>query len=164
MDLSEQWRLLCEIGGDVLFFAICGFVFYLVHRVPRQWLRIVLAAVGILLIGIGGLAIWFDLEFVAGSRMRGPAIPSPDGKHVAVVYWIMAGAVGFDHVHVVVRSRHSPFTAEVYTGMAQNPPDDPTVSWQDNHRLLISYSEKGDTKPCETGSKSALNIEVLCQE
>jgi hypothetical protein len=164
MDLSEQWRLLSGIGGYVLFVAICGFVFYRAYRVRRQWLRIALGAAGILLIGIGGLAIWFDLEFVAGSRMRGPAIPSPDGKHVAVMYWIMAGAVGFDHVHVLLRSHHSPFTTEVYTGLAYNPPDDPTVSWQDNRRLLISYWQKGDTKACVTGSKKADDIEVLCQE
>ena len=164
MDLSEQWGLFREIGGYVLFFTICGFVFYLVYRVRRQWLRIVLAAAGLLLIGIGGLAVWFDVVFVNGTRMRGPAVPSPDGRHVAVVYWIMAGAIGFDHVHVVVRSRQSPFTTEVFTGYAQNPPFDPTVSWQDNRRLLISYSEKGTTQRCQTNSKNAGDFEVLCQE
>lgn len=164
MDLSEQWRLLCEIGGYVIFFAICGFVFYLVYRVRRQWLRIVLAATGLLLIGAGGLALWFDVVFVNGTRLRGPAVPSPDGKHVAVVYWIMAGAVGFDHVYVAVRSRHSPFTREVFSGFAQNPPYDPTVSWQDNRRLLISYSEQGATKPCKANSNNADDVEVFCQE
>jgi hypothetical protein len=163
MDLSEQWGLLCEIGGYVLFFAVCGFVFYLVYRVRRQWLRIVLAAAGILLIGIGGLALWFDLAFVNGAKMRGPAVRSPDGKHVAVVYWIMVGAVGFDHVHVGVRSRHSPFTTEVFTALAQNPPYDPTVSWQDDRHLLISYSDNGATKPCQTDSKKMDDIEVLCR-
>jgi hypothetical protein len=117
MDLSEQWRIVWEISGYVLFFAICGFVFYLTRRVRRWWLRIVATATGILLLGIGGLALWFDMVFVSGSRMRGPAISSPDGKHVAVVYWVMVGAVGFDHVHVVVRSRLSPFTTEVFTGL-----------------------------------------------
>jgi hypothetical protein len=164
MDLSEQWRLLYEIGGYVLFFAICGLAFYLVYRVRRQWLRIALAAAGMLLIGIGGFALWFDLVFVSGARMRGPAVPSPDGKYVAVVYWITVGAVGFDHVHVAVRSRHSPFTTEVFTGFAQNPPEDPTVSWQDDRRLLISYSEKGAMKPCHTDSKKMNDIEVLCRE
>lgn len=96
--------------------------------------------------------------------MHGPAIPSPDGKRVAVVFWIMVGAVGFDHAHVVVRSWYSPFTTEAFTGLAQDPPPDPTVSWRDNGHLLISYSEKGATKPCETGPEKVSGIEVLCQE
>jgi hypothetical protein len=164
MDLSEQWRICLEILGYVLFFAICGFVFFLTRRVRRWWLRIVVTAAGILLLGIGGLSLWFDIVFVSGSRMRGPAMSSPDRKHVAVVYWVMAGAVGFDHVHVVVRSRPSPFTTEVFTGLAQDPPNDPTVSWTDNDHLLISYSEKGTTRPCDAGAKRAANTEVMCQE
>jgi hypothetical protein len=164
MDLSEQLRILWQVSGYVLFFAICGFCFYLSHRTQRPWLRVVVAGVGIVLVGIGGLALWFDLVFVSSTRMRGPAISSPDGKHVAVVYWVMVGAVGFDHVHVVVRSRLNPFTTEVFTGLAQDPPNDPTVSWTDNGHLLISYSEKGTTRACEAGAKRAANIEVMCQE
>jgi hypothetical protein len=164
MDLSEQWRIVCQIGGYVLFFAICASCFYLTYRVQRRWLRVLAAGAGILLLGIGGLALWFDLTFVSGTRMRGPALPSPDGKHVAVVYWIMVGAVGSDHVHVVVRSRFSPFTKEVFAGLAQNPPDDPAVSWKDKANLLISYSEEGAVKPCGKGSKAVEDIEVSCQE
>ena len=164
MDLSEQWRIIWNASGYVLFFAICSSCFYATYRVQRQWLRVRSAAVGIILVGIGGLALWFDLTFVSGTRMRGPAIPSPDGRHVAVVYWIMVGAVGFDHVHVAVRSRYSPFTSEVFSGFAQDPPNDPTVSWKDDNHLLISYSENGTTKPCEPVSKEAENVHVMCQE
>ena len=164
LDLSEWWRTLWQVSGYVLFFAICGFCFYLTYRLQRRWLRVGMAALGILLAGIGGLALWFDLTFVCGSRMRGPAIPSPDGRHVAVVYWIMSGAVGFDHVHVAVRSRYSPLTTEVFAGLAQDPPNDPTVTWTDGSHLQISYSEKGTAKPCDPGTNRVRTIEVMCQE
>jgi hypothetical protein len=162
MDLSEQWTIAWQVSGYVLFFAICGLSFYLASRVRRVWLRTAAAAIGVILLGIGGLALWFDFTFVRGSRMRGPAISSPDGKHVAVVYWIMAGAVGFDHVHVVVRSRYSPFTKEVFAGLAQDPPNDPAVSWRDASHILVSYSEAGSTEPC--GNEKVDNIEVQCRE
>lgn len=164
MDLSEQWRMLLNVSGYALFFGICGSCFYHAYRVQRRWIRVFSAAVGIVLVGICGLALWFDLTFVSGTRMRGPAIPSPDGRHVAVVYWIVSGAIGFDHVHVAIRSRYSPFPSEVFSGFAQDPPNDPTVSWKDDHYLLISYSEKGTTKPCEPASKAKENIRVMCQE
>jgi hypothetical protein len=81
-----------------------------------------------------------------------------------VVYWIMAGAIGFDHVHVVVRIRYSPFTTEVFTGLAQAPPNDPTVSWKDDGHLFISYPEKGTIRPCEPGANRTKDVEVMCQE
>jgi len=96
--------------------------------------------------------------------MHGPAISSPDGKHIAVVYWIMAGAAGFDHVHVVVRPRYSPFTKEVFAGLAQDPPNDPTVSRKDNNHILVSYSENGTTEPCGNAINKVDNIEVQCRE
>ena len=164
MDLSELGRILLNVSGYALFFAICGSCFFFAYRVHRRWLRVVSAAVGIVLVGIGGLALWFDLTFVSGTRMRGPAIPSPDGRHVAVVYWITSGAIGFDHVHVAVRPRYSPFTSEVFSGFAQDPPNDPAVSWKDDNYLLISYSEKGTTKLCEPALKVTENIRVMCQE
>lgn len=164
MDLSELWRVFLQVGGYVLFFAICGLCFYLTYRLHRRWLRIVLAAVGILLVGIGSIALWFDLTFVNSFTMRGPAIPSPDGRYVAVVYWLTPGALGSDHVHVEVRSRYSPFTTEVFTGFAQDPPNDPNVSWIDRNHLLISYSEKGTIKPCEPKTNTVKTIEVMCQK
>lgn len=164
MDLSEQWRILWHVSSYVLFFAVCVSCFYLTNRIRRGSFRILVAAMGAILLGIGVFSLWFDLAFVRGTRMRGPAIPSPDGKHIALVYWIMVGAVGFDHVHVVVRSRYSPFTEEVFTGLAQAPPNDPTVSWKDSKHLLVSYSENGTTKPCTEGSNHVDDIEVQCQE
>jgi hypothetical protein len=164
MDLSGQWRVLAQVSGYVPLFAICGFCFYLTYRLQRRWLRIVVAAVGSLLVGMGAFALGFDFTFVSSFRMRGPSIPSPDGRHVAVVYWITPGALGFDHVHVEVRSRYSPFTTEVFTGLAQAPPNDPIVRWRDPSHLLISYSEKGTTKPCEPKASRIETIEVMCQE
>jgi hypothetical protein len=74
MDLSEQWRILWHVSSYVLFFAICGACFYLTYRVQRRGVRIIVVAMGVLLVGIGGFALWFDLTFVSGTRMRGPAI------------------------------------------------------------------------------------------
>jgi hypothetical protein len=164
MDVSESWRLACLSLEYALAFGLSGAGFYFALRLGRRWRKFLLFACSSLLLIGSGLALWFDITFVEGSRMRGPAVLSPDGSHVAVVYWVMSGAVGFDHVYVSIRSKHSPLTTEVFRGIAQVPPDDPKVIWKDAHHLLISYWEKAEITKCEPQTHQVPGVEVLCQE
>ena len=125
MDLSERWRLACQVLGYIAVLGLAVGGFYFVYKVKRGWRAVILFGATSLLLSGTGLALWFDVTFVRTSRMRGPVIPSPDGTHVAVVYWDLSGAVGVDHVNVLVRKEHSPFATEVFRGMAQAPPDEP---------------------------------------
>lgn len=164
MDLSERWMIACKWIEYIAVFALSGVGFYFVYRLQQRWKKVLIFICSSLLLIGTGIALWFDITFVWGARMRGPAISSPDHTHVAVVYWVMSGAIGFDHVYVSIRSRYSPFTTEVYRGIAQSPPGDPKVLWKDNHHLLISYWDQGKTTKCEPEVHQVAEVEVLCRE
>ena len=164
MDVSESWRIVCLTLGYVAVFAASGVGFYFAYRLGRRSKGFLLFASSSLVAIGSGLALWFDITFVEGCRMRGPAILSPDQTHVAVVYWVMSGAIGFDHVHVSIRNKHSPFATEVFSGIAQSPPGDPKVLWKDDHHLLISYWDQGKTTKCEQQALQVADIELLCQQ
>jgi hypothetical protein len=164
MDISELLdvilQALCYLAGFGLLLA----ALYFAYRSHRSWLRIVLSVCCIFRIAIIGLALWFDFYLLAGSTMRHAPIYSPDRKHVVLVSWTLSGAIGFDHVHVRLRSRYSPFAKEVFTGMAQSPPDDPEVVWTDDHHILISYWKDGVIKRCDGSSQNTLGVDVMCRE
>jgi hypothetical protein len=164
MDLSEHWRLACHALSYIAVFALCGAGFYFVYRVQRRWKAVLLFLGSSFLLVSTGVALWFDMTFIETSRMRGPSILSPDGTHVAVVYWDLSGAVGFDHVNVLIRNKHSSFATAVFRDKAQTPPDDPKVSWTDDHHLLISYWGGGKTSHCKPEANRVAGIELLCQE
>ena len=157
MDVSETWRIVGVGLAYVCAFVLSGSGFYFSFRLSRRWKGLLLFACSVVLVIGSGLALWFDAVFVETSRMRGPAIPSPDRSHVAVVYWVMSGAVGPDHVYVSIRNKYSPFATEVFKGTAQNPPHDPEVFWKDDHHLLISYWNRGK-------SQNASNAQRRSQE
>ena len=164
MDLSERWRIACQVLGYVAVFATSGVGFYFAFKSKGRWIRgLLLACSGLLFIGTG-LALWLDMTLFSPSRMRGPGIPSPDGSHIVVVYWDLSGAIGFDHVNVLIRRKYSPFAGEVFRGISQSPPGDPIVLWIDNHHLLVSYQDQGQTSKCEPQADQVAGIDVLCRE
>jgi len=164
MDLSEEWRIAIKGLEYVVAFGMVGGGFYLAYRLRRRWMRFLIFGSSTFVAVVVGLALWFDLSFVEGSRMRGPILLSPDGRHVAVVYWVMSGAVGTDQVHVSVRTRHDPFATEVFAGMAQSPPNDPDIRWTDDHHLLISYWKQGKVTECQPEGFTNDGVAVMCQE
>jgi hypothetical protein len=164
LDISEVLPIVGEVIVYIVAFTVSISGFYFALRVRKRWLRYSTIPLSAFLFAATSLSLWFDLYFIAGTTMHRPAIYSPDGKHVAVVNWIMSGAIGFDHVHVSVRSRYSPFAEEVFTGIAQAPPGDPEVTWTDSHHLLVSYWAKGPIRRCAPPPAQPRDIEVLCQE
>ncbi len=164
MDLSELWGITCQVLGYVAVFAVAGSGFYFAFRSRARWkTALIFTCSSLLLIGTC-LALSLDMTIFLPSKMRGPAIPSPDGSHVAVVYWDLSGAIGFDHVNVLIRRKYSPFTVEVFRGISESPPSDPTVLWTDSRHLLISYQDRGKTSKCEPRGGSVAGIDVLCRE
>ncbi len=164
MDLSERWRITCQVLGYFAVFALAAVGLYFASRSKNRWkMTLILTCSSLLLIGTG-LALWLDMTIFLPGRMRGPAIPSPDGSHVAVVYWDLSGAIGFDHVNLLIRRRYSPFAVEVFRGISQSPPSDPTVFWTDDRHLLVSYQDQGKTSKCESPAGQITGIEVLCRK
>jgi hypothetical protein len=164
MDLSERWRLVCHALAYIAVFAMAGAGFFFAYKMQRRWKKGLLFSGNSVLLVVGGVALWLDMTVIETSRMRGPSIVSPDGTHVAVVYWDLSGAVGTDHVNVLIRRKNSPFATAVFRDEAQAPPDDPKVSWTDDHHLLISYWSDGTTSPCEPEANRVPGIELLCRE
>src|ERR1035441_1377404 len=135
MDISEIWNHLGYLAPPI----VALILFVLSRRIPHKWVRIPARVGSIMLFLIAGFVLFIDGCELITATARRPGIISPDGKHVALTYWVLVGAVGFDHVHISVRSRYNPAATEVFTGLANNTPNDPEVRWLDDHRLLISY-------------------------
>ncbi|MFZ0302371.1 MAG: hypothetical protein WAL75_06785 [Terracidiphilus sp.] len=158
IDISEIWDNIELIAALVVIPALIVASF----RIRKRWLRN--AALGIssfLFLVVGGLTFIVGCYMVT-SNARVPPIVSPDRKHVAVVRWWLPGALGDDEVHVSIRHAYSPVAVEIENGAAEPP--DPKVEWLDNNRLLITYWEKGQVRPCSTKRGKVEGIEVLCRD
>ena len=159
-DISEVWNS-C---GYLVAPAIASVLLCASLKIHRRWLRIASSGISVLLLLVSGIVLFMGAYFDISDTMRIPNLISPDGKHVAVVTWTLVGAVGFDHVHVKVRHRYSPFAKEVETGLAQQPPEDPVVRWIDSKSLLISYWKNGQISPCDLNRRTVEGITILCQQ
>ena len=159
MDVSEIWDNLVYLVIPV----VALLLFLWSRRIRRRWLRILARTFSFLVFLLGGVALLLDGYSLASCTGRKPGVMSQNGRHVAVIYWVLTGATGSDHVHVSVRSRFSPVSTEVFNGSAQYP-DQPKVRWLDDHRLLISYWERGAIMACSPTSSVSKDIQVLCQE
>jgi hypothetical protein len=167
MDISEIWDNLGYLAAPLVAF----FLFHFARRIPREWLRIPVRFVCVLLIMIAVLALAAEGCWVLCWTTRRPAIVSPDGRHVALACWT---GVIFDvnyvaAAHVSVRSRFSPIATEVFADqvVARSLPDllnDPEVRWLDDHRLLVSTGKSGQIKGCSPGPSGVAGIQILCQE
>jgi hypothetical protein len=136
---------------------------FLSLRISKGWIRYPSFGISMLLFLLAGLVLYVDGCETMNSYARIPGIISPDGNHVAVVRWFMPGALGSDEVQIFIRGRFSPVATKVESGGGE-PKDDPKVQWLDNRRLLITYWEKGEIKPCSPGPDRVKGIEVLCRD
>jgi hypothetical protein len=158
IDISEIWDNFEYIVALVISLALIVASF----RIRKRWLRnTALVLTSFLFLSASGLSYLVGCD-MAVSNDRIPGIVSPDRKHIAVVRWWLPGALGNDMVHVSIRRAYSPFAVEVEKGAAEPP--DPKVEWLDDHRLLITYWEKGQIEPCARGGGRVEGIEVLCKE
>ena len=158
IDISEIWNSFGWIASPLISLALIVVSF----RVRRRWLRnTTLVLTSFLFIIAGGLAYIVGCDMVV-SNARIPGVVSPDRKHIAVVRWWLPGALGDDTIHVSIRHAYSPIAVEVETGAATPP--DPKVEWLDDHRLLITYWEKGSIKPCSSEGGRVAGIEILCKD
>ncbi len=158
IDISEVWDNFAFIAGPL----IAILLVFLSLRIRKRWIRhgAIPLSLLILLVTFGLCLILVDEMVHSNSRI--PPIVSPDGHHVAVVRWWLPGALGDDMVHISIRSAYIPFAVEVEKGPAEPP--DPKVEWLDSHRLLITYQEKGQIKPCSPGGNKSKGVEVLCRD
>jgi hypothetical protein len=88
-------------------------------------------------------------------------IESPDGRHVAIVSYALAGALGADYANVDVRAAGSLRGERVYHGpgtwdFKNDKPGTPVVLWLDSSRLLIRQV----TATCLPRSG---NVEIICE-
>jgi hypothetical protein len=158
VDISEIWDNLEFIAA----FVIAVVLIILSLRIRRLWLRYsALALASLVLVIVSGITFIIGCDMVV-SNARIPAIASPDRKHIAIVRWWLPGALGSDMVHVSIRHAYSPIAVEVEKGDASPP--DPKVEWLDDHRLLITYWDKGQIRPCSDKGSRVEGIEVFCKD
>jgi hypothetical protein len=155
IDISEVWDNFAFIAGSLVAILLA----FLASRTRKRWFR--LGAIASSSLAFLVTICSFLFVGMTHSNARIPGIASPDGKHIAIVRWWLPGALGNDVVHVSVRHTYSPFAVEVEKGPAEPP--DPKVEWLDSHRLLITYFEKGQIKPCSPDGAKVKGIEVLCR-
>src|SRR5579871_3226591 len=101
MDISEKFSLVRWLMIPVASWLI----FRLASHVSRStlWvsLKSIAGVVGVLSTAFVLLLMLLD----AGCSRHAPSIKSPDGKYVAVVRYVLAGALGADAAIVKIRSR-----------------------------------------------------------
>lgn len=119
---------------------------YFAKRFEQRWARIATRTIGSLAGILGVLAVMF-LIAVDHSCVRHPGVlASPDGKHVAVLNFVLGGALSDDFANVNVRSSWSPRAVTVYHGLGgwdykMHRPSSPYIRWVDATRLLIRHTE-----------------------
>jgi len=165
IDISEIWDNAEFFAG--VFIALGLIVLSL--RIRRRWIRYpAILLTSLLFFGASGLAVLIGCDMVE-SNSRIPKIPSPDGKHVALVRWWLGGALASDMVHVSIRRAYSPFATEVLVDDGEPPESvgglpDPKVEWLDNRTLLITYRDEGTIRPCSTSKGKVDGIKLLCRD
>ncbi|MBK7930185.1 MAG: hypothetical protein IPJ98_22750 [Bryobacterales bacterium] len=134
MDVSEIWPFVTIAAVVVL----GGIAFWLARRVRSGWVRIParLLAAGTTTVSLCLLLLFASLD--SACTVRGPAIWSPDGGHVALLRWDVQGAFGADAATVSVRPRDGWTSVWVFyvAGVAEMSPE---VRWLGNARLEIRY-------------------------
>lgn len=119
---------------------------YFAKRFEQRWARIATRTIGSLAGILGVFAVTF-LFTVEHSCVRHPGVlGSPDGKHVAILNFVLGGALSNDFANVNVRSSRSLRAVTVYHGLGgwdykMNRPSSPDIRWVDAKRLLIRHTE-----------------------
>ncbi len=79
-----------------------------------------------------------------GCHKRPPILPSPDGRYVAIVDFVLGSALDSDIAHVSVRRSWTPWWTYVYDGVGawdrKTDQGDPEVRWLNKTHLLIRSS------------------------
>jgi hypothetical protein len=138
MDISEVvrfWKLFLPLSAIWM-------IFRTARRIRFRWLRVSIRAVASSVLVCGLLFVCLLFMFELGCSKHPPSIYSPDGSRLAVLSYILQGALGDDYATVSVRSRWVPWAQPVYHGVGawdfkQNRPADPEVRWVDRSHLLI---------------------------
>src|ERR1035438_7411751 len=110
MDISHLWWLSKFFAPLVAAWAILR----IARRLPRRWPRFVLK-------GIGGAAYIVSIPVAllvllvqVGCTKFAPPQLAPDGRHVAVLSFMLGGALGDDYALVDLRSVWTPWATNVY--------------------------------------------------
>src|SRR5262245_17604930 len=120
----------------------------------------------------GAVVAMFVLLASVGCSRRSPVIYSSDQRHVAIVTYLLQGALGDDYALVDVRSRWVPWATNVYSGMGswnfkKNRPGDPEVRWLDSAHLLIRYYDDRTGKEGRGGPARCLDrmgaVQIVCE-
>lgn len=95
------------------------------------------------------------------------SLPSPSGKHRALLEFGAQGALGADFANIYVRQSWWPVAQHVFQGFGNWSPDphnrSPEVQWLDDSHLLIQYWGDINQGGSVTCRQRAGTVEVECQ-
>ncbi len=167
IDITDLWRFLTF--ALLPFLPLLSLIFS--GGIRLRWARISVKAIGSLLLIPTGLFFLGMCVFESAGVRHAPPLYSPDGKHVALLWFALQGALGDDYGTVDLRRSWIPFAENVYSGLGNwgfdLRPASPEVRWLDNSRLLIRYWDdrtKGDGRGGPPLCKErAATIQVVCE-
>lgn len=138
MDISE----ILTFSRFLLPPAAFWIIFRVARRIRFRWVRTSIRALALAAFAIALAVVFMLLLVEVGCSEHPPSIPSPDGRHVAILSYTMQGALGDDYASVSVRSRWIPWAHTVYSGVGvwdfkRATPADPEVRWLDDSHLMI---------------------------
>jgi hypothetical protein len=139
--------------GFVLLLFVALFVIAERHR---KWVRWSIR--GVTSLGAGLTVLLLALDF--SCTVHAPLAYSPDGKHVAIRSWRLAGAFGPDLAIVKVRNRWIPYAETAYSGSGLGC-GDPQAIWLDNNHLLVrSLDWPANEQKC--GGR-IFGVDIICE-
>ncbi|MEP7366266.1 MAG: hypothetical protein ABI972_23660 [Acidobacteriota bacterium] len=143
MDISEVWPF-----ATLAALAVMGWIaFRAGRRLRSRWLRVPVRIAGSVS-SVAGLCLLVFLSVLdLNCTVRTPAVPSPDGMHVALRSYAEQGALGADYASISLRRTWYPRADEVFFGAGwvdrSGKNHDPAVRWLDSSHLEIRHIDAG---------------------
>lgn len=169
MDISEFLTFLKPALIPIAGWAI----FRVAKRAKRRWLRGPLKVAGCAVVVCGAAVVLLVLLAEAACTQHTPSVKSPDGLYIAVLSYVLQGALGDHYANVSVRAWWSPYAETVYSGTGSwdfrnSKPHDPEVRWLDRSTLLIRYYDdrtgrEGRGSPAVCRNRTG-GIQIVCQQ
>jgi len=163
IDISELWWFLAWVF--ILLLPVLGI--RLSRYLKNAWMRISgTIAASVLMIPASLLFLLLCVAQVGCTKRM--TLPSPSGKHIALLEFALQGALGADYANIYVRESWWPVAQRVFQGFGNWSPNpqgcSPEMRWLDDSHLLIRYWSDMSQGGYVTCRQKVGNVQVECQD